>query len=373
MSLKDLTLQELIDMGLSKVDTEIDRRTGSIIYDTIASAAVPMLFIALEGASIDEATYIATSYGEYLDKRVAEKGLERLQATAAIKKATFTDTNGAAIVPIGTRFSTIDTLEPLVYTVKAETELKGTYLVECETRGTVGNGYFGKLLPISYINALSSAEITGDYQVARNQETDEELRARYYEAVKRTPFGGNVSQYEEEVKKLSGVGDLQIHRAYPSSGHILLSIVGVNRRKITQDLIEDLQMQIDPGEEGTGLGIAPIFHKVKVVTPTEVTIPISFDLTVLNGYTVEQLEPLIKQKLEEYFDQLRKSWGTLDAQQHAYDITIYVSRIIVSISTILGVANVSNVKINSIANDLRLIETGEAQQLPLLGAVKING
>lgn len=372
MSLKDLTLQELVDMGLSKVDTEIDRRTGSVIYDTIASTSVPLLYIALEGATIDTATYIETSYGEYLDKRVAERGLERLQATYAIKKASFTDTNGAATVPIGTRFSTVDSIDPLVYIVIEETELKGTYLVQCETTGTIGNGYFGKLLPISYINALSSAEVIADYQVARNQETDDELRARFYEAVKRTPFGGNVSQYEEEVKKLSGVGDLQIHRAYPKSGHILVSIIGVNRRKITQDLIQDLQEKIDPGEEGTGLGIAPIFHRVKVVTPSEISIPISFDLTVLNGYTVEQLEPLIKQKLEEYFDQLRKSWGTLDAQQHRYDITVYVSRIIVSISTIIGVANVSNVKINGLAEDMHLLEAGETQQLPLLGSVKIN-
>lgn len=373
MSLKDLTLQSLIDMGLSKVGAEIDRRTGSIIYDTIASTAVPLLFIALEGATIDEATYVATSYGEYLDKRVAERGLERLSATAAIKKAQFTDANGATSIPIGTRFSTVDNTNPLVYKVLEMLDEEGTHLVECETLGTLGNSYFGKLIPISYINPLSSAEISGDYKVARDTESDEELRTRYYEAVKRTPFGGNVSQYEEEVKKLQGVGDLQIYRAYPTSGHILLSIIGLTRRKISEDLIKDLQAQIDPGEEGTGLGIAPIFHKVSVVTPTEITVPISFDLTVLNGYTIGQLEPLINQKLEDLFEQLRRSWGTLDMMQHTYEVTLYMSRIIVSISTIVGVANVSNVKINGVASDLTFIETGEVQQLPILGSVLING
>lgn len=44
MSLKDLTLQEIIDMGLEKVPAEFDRRTGSVVYDTIASVAVPILF-----------------------------------------------------------------------------------------------------------------------------------------------------------------------------------------------------------------------------------------------------------------------------------------------------------------------------------------
>lgn len=372
MSLENLTLQELIDMGLSRVDSEIDRRTGSIIYDTIASIAAPMLFIAMEGASIDKATYIATSYDEYLDKRVAEKGLERLPATAAIKKAAFTDSNGPAVILVGSRFSAIDSADKLIYKVIEATDTKGVYLLECETLGTVGNGYFGKLLPVSNISTLSSAEITNDYQAARDQETDDELRSRYDAAAKRTPFGGNVSQYEEDVKKLSGVGDLQIHRAYPSSGHVLLSVIGVDRRRISQDLIKDLQLQIDPDMEGTGLGLAPMFHKVRVVTATEISIPVSFDLTVLNGYTVEQLRPLILQKLEELFEQLRRSWGLLDNQRHIYDTTIYLSRIIVSISSILGVVNVSNVKVNGVAEDLHLVETGATQQLPLLGEVSIN-
>lgn len=372
MSLKDLTLQELIDMALTKVDTEVDRRTGSIIYDTIASAAVPMQFIALEGASIEDATYMPTSYGPYVDKRAAEQGMSRLEATAALKKGVFTDQNGPTEVPVGTRFSTIDNANPLVYVIQDVTDIKGTYILQCESNGSIGNAYYGKLLPISYINTLSSAEITGDYRVARDEETDEELKARYFAAVRRTPFGGNISQYEEEVKKIQGVGDLQVHRAYPSSGHISISIIGTNRRKITSDFINELQEVIDPGEEGTGLGLAPIFHRVRISTPSEVEIPISFDLTVLNGYTVEQLEPLIRQRLEDMFTQLRRDWGILDARLLVYSTIIYISRIIVSVSAILGVANISNVKINGQAEDMMLKEAGDRQELPMLGVISIN-
>lgn len=202
-------------------------------------------------------------------------------------------------------------------------------------------------------------------------ETDDDLRQRYLEVYKRNSFGGNVSQYDEEVKKLDGVGELQVYRAYPNSGHVTLSIVGPGYRKISSDLIRTLQDTIDPtvnDQQGTGLGLAPIFHIVHVTTPTEQAIPIGFSLQVENGYTVSQLKPLIEEKLEEYFSSLRKDWGVLDGMSHSYNLTVHTSRIIVALLGITGVANVSNIKINGIEGDYSLTETGELQVLPILGA-----
>lgn len=377
MSLQDLTLQEIIDMALTKVPAEFDRRTGSIIYDTIASAAVPILFLAMEGKEIADASFIETTYGEYMDMLVADKAITRYPATKAIKKGKLETDKGAALnIPNGTRFSAVDSVDNLTYSVVGPMEIPGEYMLECEQTGAIGNTYYGPVIPLSYIDPLASAEIIGDYQEARDEETDEDLRQRYLDAYKRNSFGGNVSQYDEEVKKLDGVGELQVHRAYPSSGHVLLSIVGPGYRKISNDLINTLQDTIDPeinDNQGTGLGMAPIFHKVHVVTPTEKVIPISFDLQVLNGYTVEQLQPLINEKLEEYFSALRKEWGVLDTTMHAYNTVIYTARIIVAVSGITGVANISNVRINNQEGDMKLTETGELQELPILGQVVING
>lgn len=378
MSLKDLSLQGLIDMAMEKVPADVDRRVGSIIYDTIASVAVPLLFMALEGAQIDQATYIESSYGEYLDLRVAEKALTRYPATKAIKRARFTRNDEPATnIPADTRFSAIDNDDGLTYKVLNQIEdTPGDYLVECEVEGTVGNLYYGSLMPISYIDTLSSAEIIADYQEARDVESDNDLRQRYLDVYKRSSFGGNVSQYDEEVKKLDGVGEVQVYRAYPSSGHVTLSVVGPGYRKISTDLIKTLQDTIDPtinNQQGTGLGIAPIFHKVHVTTPTEQIIPISFTLQVDNGYTIEQLRALISEKIEEYFSQLRKEWGVLDTTTHSYNLTIYTTRLIVALLGITGITNVTDIRINGAVGDYSLVETGEQQMLPILGTVTING
>lgn len=374
MSLKDLTLQGIIDMAMTQVPAEFDRRTGSVIYDTIASVAVPLLYLAMEANQIEEATFIDTTYGEYADRLVADKAITRYQATKAIKKGKFETEKGAATnIPNGTRFSAVDSTDGLIYTITGAMETPGEYMLECEVPGTIGNSYYGPLLPLSYIDTLASAEIIGDYAEARDVETDEDLKARYIEEYKRNSFGGNVAQYDEEVKKLEGVGDVQVHRAYPSSGHVLLSVVGPSYRKISSDLVKTLQEIIDPEEQGSGLGIAPIFHKVHVTTPIEKSIPVSFKLQVISGYTVEQLESQIKEKLEELFAGLRKEWGVLSADKHEYETVIYVSRIIVAISGITGVANVSEVKIDGVADDKVLQQTGALQELPILGTVTING
>lgn len=374
MSLKDLTLGSLIDMAMENVSADIDRRTGSIIYDTIASATVPILFLAMEGANIEDITFIDTTYGEYLDRLVAGRAMARYPATNAIKKAQFETQEGHAIgLPIGSRFSAVDS--ELIYAIIEELGA-GEYLVECETAGTVGNLYYGDLVPISQVVSLASATITGDHTDARDTETDDELKARYLDEFKRNSFGGNVSQYDEELKKLEGVGDVQVHRAYPSSGHVLISVVGPTYRKISTSLIGELQEAIDPtinGATGTGLGIAPIFHKVTITTPVERTINVSFKLQVLSGYTVEQLRAPITEKLEELFAQLRKEWGVLDETSHTYQTILYVSRVIVAVSGILGVANISEVKFDGVAADLSLSETGARQELPILGQVTING
>ena len=40
---------------------------------------------------------------------------------------------------------------------------------------------------------------------------------------------------------------------------------------------------------------------------------------------------------------------------------------------VTGVVNVTNVTLNGAAADLRLIESGELQQVPIMGTVTLNG
>ena len=372
MSLKDLTLQEIIDMALEHVPTDFDKRTGSIIYDTISSVAVPILFLAMESTNIESATFIESSYGNYVDMLVADKGIVRKNATKAIKKARVIAQDKSLIIDIGTRFSTVDN-NSLIYTViKYIGDFE--YLVECDTAGTIGNSYFGNLIPISFIPTLATAEIIDDYQEGKDEESDDDLKQRYLSLYDQTAFGGNISQYREEVKKLDGVGELQVYRAFPSSGHVTLSIISPSYKPISKELIQTLQNTIDPtinNQQGTGLGLAPIFHKVHITTPVEFNVPIQLRVQLANGYNIESIKPNLQNKIEELFISIRKEWAVLNTISYEYEIIIYISRIIALALNVEGVINVSEVKINSQTKDLILIENGSRQELPFLGVLDI--
>ncbi len=91
----------------------------------------------------------------------------------------------------------------------------------------------------------------------------------------------------------------------------------------------------------------------------------------MSGYTKSQVEQPIKEALEAYILDLRKTWGVAN-DFNQYILGVYISRINAAILNVAGVSNVTGITINSLANDLNLVETAERQELPILGVVTLN-
>ena len=153
-------------------------------------------------------------------------------------------------------------------------------------------------------------------QPARDTETDEELRIRYFLRLKQKPFGGNIAQYDEEIKALEGVGELQIYPVWNGGGTVKLSVIDPQYNPISTEYIKTLETTIDPenaqGEKGTGLGMAPIGHKVTVTTPDKLSIDISAKVKLTSGYSLGQIQQPIFDAFSEYLLQIRKEWGIAD-------------------------------------------------------------
>lgn len=372
MDFNQYSYENILRQALSMVSDEIDKREGSVIYDALAPACYQLFGFYLELAEVLQATFISTSYDNYLNLRVAEQGLTRISASKAIKKGYFTNERGAAQVPIGSRFASVDN-DSVIYVVKEQYMLNdmpvlGTYLLECEVSGSEGNNYSGDLIPISHIS-LQSAKLLELVVSARDGETDSELRTRYMNAVNHKPFGGNIAQYRLDIKSLDGVGEVQVYPTWNGGGSVKCSIIGSDYRKISDDLIDSIQDQIDPQDlPSVGIGLAPIGHRVTICTPVEKVINISCQVLVLMGYTIPQLEPSIKIKIEDYLLTLRKNWGVSN-NRNQYQLTVYVAQIMASILAVPGVANVTEVSINGSRDDLFLQEDAIKQELPILGSI----
>lgn len=375
------TFDYLMAQALSQVPNTVDKRQGSIIYDALAPACYRLADFYNTLRNVYKDTFAETATGESLGYRVLEQGITRYSATYAVKKAYFASVAEQPMaVPLGARFSTISDVNPITYAVisaYAENGVvqPGYYQLQCEVLGIEGNEYSGTLTNITYVQGLASATMSELINPARDEETDDELRTRYFERVTRKAFGGNIAQYDQELKEISGVGDVQIYPVWNGGGTVKLSIVDSEYNKCSNEFVTIVQNLIDPenstGVTGTGLGIAPIGHQVTVVTPTEYTANISATIVLMPGMSIGQVSTPIENAIEAYFATLRKNWGVSN-EYNDYSLGIYISRITAAILTVPGVANVTNVQINGSAVDVALTENSTTQQLPIVGTVTIN-
>ncbi len=364
---------------LDQVDPSIDTREGSMIQTAIGPAAWYLEGIYMILKQIQDNAYPATAVGDSLDKIVQTRGLTRKQATAAVRKGTFN-----TAVPSGAEFKTINGADSQIFVVGEKisgSKTEYVYKMKCSDAGISGNSYVGNLLPITAVDGLTSAVLGDIITAGTEEETDDALRSRFYETFNVAAFGGNLSSYRNEILAIEGVGTVQVYPAWKGGGTVLCSILGDDLRPALPATVQKVQSIICPPEESgstpspDGYGIAPIGAAVTITTGTALTLNITCDIdfveTMLNG--VETYQEQIKEKIQEYLDTLCKSWGDpLKSHQITYPVTVYVSRIIYAILTIPDVVNVSNVKINGASGDLKLTESAELQQVPVLGTVVIN-
>lgn len=380
-NLQQYTYEYLMELALSFVPNDRDKRQGSVIYDALAPFCQILAAGALELINYCEQTYAVTATGVDLDNRVAEQGITRYAATYAVKKVTLADEEGNPVtVPLGSRFSTMSSTNPINYTITAQyveddVAVPGSYEATCEETGVVGNEYSGNLINLTFIQGLASAYMSVTLLPARDEETDDELRERYFESLNQKAFGGNIADYRTKLESMPGVGAVQIYPTWNGGGTVKLSIVDPTYGPCSDEFIASIQEAVDPenakGEKGLGLGIAPIGHKVSVVTPDEVTIEVSAHLSLQSGYTLGQVEASAKAALTSYIQSLRQSWASAQ-DLNVYSCDVFIARVSAVLVNVTGIANVTDVKLNGLASDIHLTEDGNVQQLPKLGEVVLN-
>lgn len=377
-NLQQYTYEYLIGLALSMVPNDRDKRPGSVIYDALAPFCQLLAAGALELRNYYTQTYATTASGEDLDNRVAEQGISRYGATYAVKKIAFADPEGRpVVVPMGARFSTVSSTNPVNYVVTSQYEengvvIPGAYLATCEEPGTVGNEYSGDMINITFIQGLASAQLSTTLVPARNEETDDELRERYFEALNQKAFGGNIADYRTKVEALPGVGAVQIYPTWDGGGTVKLSIVDPSYGVCADEFVRSVQEAMDPESvKGAGLGIAPIGHKVTVVTPDEVSIDVSAKIMLQGGYNLGQVEAPVTQALTNHVQSLRESWADAN-DRNEYACNVFLARITAAIIAVPGVSNVVQVTLNGKAQDILLTQSGVLQQLPKLGEVTLN-
>lgn len=379
--LQKYTYDYILTEALSKVPDNVDKREGSIIRDALSPCCYEAAKHILYLADIIEQTYIETANGLWLDGRVIEGGVTRDPATYAKKLGVFkTQLDEPCQISIGQSFSTVGDIilnytAVQVYVNEDGDVVPGSYIMQCNTVGSVGNSYIGRIVPNDYIEKLASAEITTLLYPGEEEESDDSLRERFLANLMKTAFGGNIAQYRQWAKEIPGIGGVQVYPVWAGGGTVKLSIIDTDYNSCSSEFCQTILEKFDPensgGETGLGLGIAPIGHKVAVSTPLPRTINVSGKITLLPGYKLETLLPQIKLALEEYLLSLRQAWENSDDENN-YSVIVYLGRINFAILNVKGVSSAYELQLNGTDTDIRLTETSSLQEIPVLGTVSLD-
>lgn len=398
---EDQTYEAILQRMLDRVSDKFDKRPSSPIYDTHSPTAIELQILYIELETIIQNSYGDTAAREFLILLAKDRGLSPEPATKAVLQGEFTPND---IDVTGKRFN----IGEINYVVTDQI-MPGTYKVQCETEGTIGNQYLGEMIPTEYIDGLETATLTEVLIPGEDEEDTEVFRQRYYNSFDSQAFGGNKQDYLEKVNAISGVGSTKVTRVWnsdikpsdmiPSSavqswyetfiqsdglneevkkwlttvytaaimkkltvgGSVLITIVDSDDYgKASDTLVNTVQNIIDPDPyTGEGEGIAPIGHVVKVQSAETVPLQIGTTITFSEGYNWSNRKDAIEEAIKAYLLELRKEWST------STQIIVRVSQIDNHILNVKGVIDVSDTKINDQAANLTL----GGFQIPVLGGV----
>ena len=347
----------ILQRMLSQVPDTIDKREGSIIYDALAPTAYTLAAQNYMLSYFASLLFGDTATGEWLDKVVGNFGMTREPATYATRQINCTDSVGAAFsVPVGARFA----INELTFKVTEEIAT-GQYKAVCEQVGTQGNSYSGAILPIDNIAGLGAAVLVADpLIVARDIETDDDLRVRFYLHVRSTPFGGNKADYLERALAIDGVGACVVFGAADGmgAGNVGLMIGDENGNQASSTLVDDVQEIF--GSDGDGL--APIGHTVTVATCADLTVDVSASLVLKSGTSFEVVQPLVESAISDYIDGV------------AFDGTVvfYAKLVAAILNAHSSILDVGAVTMNGAAANITLSKTFANYQVPVVGTIAVT-
>ena len=335
---EDMTYEAILNGMLGRVTSDVDKREGSVIYDALAPCAYQLAQTYYQLKHYMDLLFGDTAVGEYLDRVVADYGITRKAATYAVRKIV---TAGKA--ELGTRWGIGDTSYRIT-----DKETDDSYIAVCEQAGSVGNIYTGSLENIDNVAGVS-AELADIITAGEEEETDEDLRERFYTQVQSASTGGNTADYIKWALSVTGIGAAKVFPLWNGPGSVKVVITDNEKQPAEEALVEAAAEYIEQ--------VRPIGAAVTVEAAIAKKIDINAVVSLASGYTLQAVTTEFTESLKEYFKRI------------AFELT-YVS--LARIGTLLlgtdGITDYSNLQLNS--GNLNVIL--EEKEIPVIGTVSLE-
>lgn len=358
--LTDQTEEVIMQRMLNNIPEDLDKSEGGYIWDSLSPVAIELAQAYIWAQEVLKRGFVATTFGDYLDLKVSEDGIERKLAVKATGEGTFTGTPGTKI-PAYTKIATssdgntssieFETMNEVTIGENGSVTV-GISAVEAGKKGNVSPGTINVMVkPLSGVSSVTNQ--TGTLG-GLDEESDESLKERDFEESQKEEGDGNVADYEIWAKEIPGVGNVLVEPLWQGEGTVRVVVLDPDGRNAPQATIDAVQNHLDPGSTGRGEGKAPVCARVTVVTATikslSATIP---GLIPEPGYTLEQARINSESALRNYLKKVNPG-GIIRIREAESEII-----------NAPGVLDMGNLLIDGVNNNITL----EVTELADLGSV----
>ncbi|MED4399765.1 baseplate J/gp47 family protein [Metabacillus fastidiosus] len=288
------TQEEILESMKESVRDDVDKREGSVVHDMLAPPAQEIEMLGFELDAILELGFADTSQVEYLERRTAELGIFRKSALPASGTVTFIGNEGTPI-NAGTRILTDEGVPFVTTEYTVITNGVANVTVEAEWLGAIGNIGPSEIFtiegdPVGLQSVTNTLTFTGGV----DEETDEELKARYFLKVRKPITSGNKYHYELWATEVEGVSAAKVHPLWNGNGTVKVVVIDSNGRAPSQTIIDAVITHIEDDER------KPIGATVTVVPVTEVPLNISASLTLEGNLLIADVQQAVEESISRY-------------------------------------------------------------------------
>ena len=335
---EDMTYENLLNAMLRRVPDDIDKREGSIVYDALGPVAYTQAELYFLMRNFLDLVLPDKSVGEFQDRFLVAFNVFRKPATKAIRKV---ETTGP--IELESRWELEGTTYKIIERV-SETE----YKAECEQEGTIGNMYFGKMAPISYI--VGTDVVLSDILLeGTKEESDKALRERFLIKVRKPSTSGNKYAYYNWAMACKGVGAAKIFPLAYGPGTVKVVIADENKTAATPALLKDVWEYIEE--------MRPIDVIVTVASAAELPINVMARIKLKNGLNLGEAQAAFRSAFDAFL------------KDNAFDIEyVGYARVGNILLETAGVEDYAELTLNGFSHNIELTD----EQIAVIGTVTLE-
>lgn len=330
---------------LDNMTNDIDKREGSFVSNMVSPVGTEFAKYYIELDNILSIMFLEDATNEFLDKKVYDFGIYRKMGTSARGTIKVTGTNGT-FIPKGSEV--LSQGELVFYTLNDTWIENEEAIIEVEASNVgvdfniIANSIDKFAKKIDGVSSVTNEE---EFKEGTDAETDEELRERFFEIIRRPATSGNIYHYEQWAKEIDGINQARVKPLWNGNGTVKV-IVSNNNNIVEEDIVRKCQDHINK--------VRPVGADVTVITPTKLDIIVSANIYVEDGFDATKAKLDFEENLKKYLSSCND--------------TVVYTRVASCLGSVKGVKDYSELKLNGGISNISF----DDEKLPIVKTITLS-